>query len=110
MVSLVRHGVHCASVVHIAARWCTRPPYAIEMVHKGASVNPHTHMQRRSAVSMVTNETRRWNYPFEIENLDNRINNDSREYGENDRIPDKVILIIGPESYSELFRQVLTEI
>ena len=32
IVSLVHQGVHRASVVYIAARWCTRPPYTIQMV------------------------------------------------------------------------------
>ncbi len=44
----VHHGVHRTSMVHIAALWYTRPPYAIEMVHKGASINrpnTHTHTQ-----------------------------------------------------------------
>ncbi len=44
----MHHGVHRASVVHIAARWYTRPLYTIAMVHKGASVTPPTHTHTQS--------------------------------------------------------------
>ena len=40
---LKKNNSPLCTTVYIAARWCTKPSYTIEMVHKGASVNPPPH-------------------------------------------------------------------
>ncbi len=48
VVSLLHHGAHCASVVHIAAWWCTTTPYTIVVVHNVPWVNPDRQTDRQT--------------------------------------------------------------